>query len=141
MEGRVPMKHFKRFHLASWVLLVCSSVALPAQPARPASGQRVETVNFRGARRVPQETLQAVIATKPGGVYSEDAVRRDLVALWGTQRFDDIRLEVVPGPTGVIVTFVVTERRAARAERPQGQAPPTVAEILDRFEGQQAGTH
>ena len=60
----------------------------------------------------------------PGDPYSEDAVRRDFQALWNTQFFEDIRLEVEDdpnNPNGKIVVFYVTERPDHSPHRIQGQ--------------------
>ena len=77
-------------------------------------------MEFRGARRVPQDTLKALIVTKPGDLFNEDTVRRDFMDLWNTGRFDDIRLETEPGKTGLIVRFVVIERRVIRSINYEG---------------------
>ena len=63
-------------------------------------GKVIEAIIFTGARRVPQDTLRAMISTKKGDIYNEDALRRDFMSLWNTGRFDDIRLETEPGTTG-----------------------------------------
>jgi outer membrane protein insertion porin family len=86
--------------------------AEPGQ-AQPAVGSNViEGIEFRGARRVPQDTLRAMIFSKVGDVYNEDTLRRDFMALWNTNRFDDIKLESAKGERGgVVVDFVVTEVR------------------------------
>jgi outer membrane protein insertion porin family len=117
----------------------------PLQPPRPAetpvqpSGELVEAIEFRGARRVPQDTLRALIYTKVGDIYNEDNLRRDLTALWNTGRFDDIRIESEQGRTGLIVRFVVTERRIVRSIDYQGIHSVTVSEILDRFKERRVG--
>ena len=119
----------------------------PAQPAKPSlegpkpanmtpeqlAGQVVEGIEIRGARRVPQDTLKAMMLTKPGDIYSDEGVRRDFMILWNTKRFDDVRLETEPGRSGVIVRFVVTERRVIRSINYEGIHSITVSEILDRF--------
>jgi outer membrane protein insertion porin family len=122
------MNRFTKFRLA---ILISAPLAVPAQPARPAPGQPVETVNFQGARRIPQSTLMALISTKPGSVYSEDTVQRDITKLLDTKRFDDIHVDVGVKSAGVVVTFVLKERVAANGR--QVTQPRTVAEILDRF--------
>src|SRR5581483_4739682 len=68
---------------------------VPIQP----SGQIISSITFRGARRVPQDTLRALITTKVGDIYNEEVLRRDFIALWNTGRFDDIRLEAEPSRT------------------------------------------
>ena len=113
----------------------------PPQPTLPVqpSGQTIESITFRGARRVPQDTLRALIFSKPGDVYNEDTLRRDFIALWNTGRFDDITLEAEPGRTGIDLTFVVVERRVVRSIDYVGIHSVTVSEILDRFKDRKVG--
>ena len=99
----------------------------------------VEGIEFRGSRRVPQDTLRALIVTKPGDILDEGTLKRDFMILWNTGRFDDIRLETEPGRTGVIVRFVVTERRVIRTINYEGIHSVTVSEILDRFKERKVG--
>ena len=99
----------------------------------------VEGIEFRGSRRVPQETLRGLISTRKGDTYNEETLRRDFQALWNTKRFDDIRLETEPGATGIIVRFVVTERPVIRTIKYEGAKSVTVSEILDRFKERKVG--
>ena len=110
-----------------------------AAPAVNPNGQVIEAFEFRGAKRVPQDTLKALIISKPGDVYSEETLRRDFMILWNTGRFDDIRLEAEPGRLGLIVRFVVTERRVIRSIEYPGAKSVTVSEILDRFKERKVG--
>jgi outer membrane protein insertion porin family len=110
------------------------------QPKLAAANQTVvEAVEFRGSRRVPQDTLRALIVTRRGDFYSEDTLRRDFQALWNTGRFDDIRLETEPSAGGIIVRFVVTERPVIRTIKYEGAKSVTVSEILDRFKERKVG--
>jgi outer membrane protein insertion porin family len=111
----------------------------PATTPQPVGGEVIEDIEFRGARRVPQDTLRAMIATKRGDLFSEDALRRDFMALWNTGRFDDIRVETEPGKTGLILRFVLTERRVIRSINYEGIHSVTVSEILDRFKERKVG--
>ena len=61
------------------------------------------------------------------------------MALWNTGRFDDIRLETEPGRTGLIVRFVLTERRVVRSIQYEGMKSITISEILDRFKERKVG--
>ncbi len=99
----------------------------------------IEVIEFRGARRVPQDTLRALIFSKKGDPYSQDSLNRDFMALWNTGRFDDIRLEREPGRTGWIVRFVVQERRVVRSIKYPGMKSITTSEILDRFKERRVG--
>src|SRR6266478_3618774 len=66
-----------------------------ASPSKPAAGAEpapafedvIEAIEFRGVRRVPQDTLRAMIFTKKGDSYNEDSIHRDFMALWNTGRF------------------------------------------------------
>jgi outer membrane protein insertion porin family len=111
----------------------------PAPQLPAAAGQYVEAVEFRGNRRVPQDMLKAMIVTKAGDVYSEEALRRDFMQLWNTNRFDDLRLEAEQGNRGLILRFVVSERRTIRSIDYVGIHSVTVSEILDRFKAHKVG--
>ena len=112
----------------------------PAAEAPPAKLEDiVEAIEFRGARRIPQDTLRAIIFTKKGDRFDAEALHRDFIALWNTGRFDDIRLEREPGRTGWIVRFVVTERRVVRSIKYDGLKSITISEVLDRFKERRVG--
>ena len=99
----------------------------------------VESIEFRGARRVPQDTLRAMIFTKVRDKYDEDGLRRDFMTLWNTSRFDDIRMEREAGRTGWIVRFVLVERRVVRSIKYDGLKSIQVSEVLDRFKDRKVG--
>ncbi|MGH9632812.1 MAG: POTRA domain-containing protein, partial [Bryobacteraceae bacterium] len=112
--------------------------AEPAKPAPP--GQEViADIEFRGSRRVPQDTLRAMIITKRGDRFNEETLQRDFMALWNTGRFDDIRLEREMTEDGLIVRFLLTERRVVRSIKYEGAKSVTVSEILDRFKERNVG--
>jgi outer membrane protein insertion porin family len=99
----------------------------------------IELIEFRGARRIPQDTLRALVSTKKGDKYDEEQLHRDFMALWNRGTFDDIRMEREPGKTGWIVRFVVVERRIVRSIKYDGMKSITVSEILDRFKDRKVG--
>ena len=107
-----------------------------AQEAKtaPVNENTIEAVEFRGQRRVPQDTLRALIYTKKGDTYDEEALHRDFMALWNTGRFDDLKLEKEKGPGGgIIIRFLVTERRVVRSIDYNGLKSISKSEVLDRF--------
>ncbi|MBS1875878.1 MAG: outer membrane protein assembly factor BamA [Acidobacteria bacterium] len=116
---------------------VAPAVAAPAGEAPPEDV--IEAVEFRGARRVPQDTLKALMLTKKGDKYDEETLRRDFMALWNTGRFDDIRLEREVGKTGWVIRFMLVERRVVRTIKYEGNKSITVSEILDRFKERKVG--
>jgi outer membrane protein insertion porin family len=109
------------------------------QPKGSETGQIIESIEFRGARRVPQDTLKQLIMSKVGDYLNEETLRRDFMILFNQGRFDDIRIETEPGRTGVIVRFVLVERRVIRSIEYPGAKSVTVSEILDRFKERKVG--
>ncbi len=100
----------------------------------PVGENIIEAVEFRGQRKVPQDTLRALIYTKKGDVYDEESLHRDFIALWNTGRFDDLKIEKEKGPAGgVILRFVVTERRTVHTIDYTGNKSISKSEILDRL--------
>lgn len=116
-----------------------------AEAPKPAGEQAqppeniIEAIEFRGSRRVPQDTLRALIFSRKGDRYDEESLHRDFMALWNTGRFDDIKLEREPGKTGWILRFVVTERRIVRSIKYDGLKSITLSEVLDRFKERHVG--
>ena len=69
-------------------------------------------------------------------------LRRDFQALWNTQYFEDIRLEVQDSPNrpnSKIVIFHVIERPVIRRIEYHGIKSVTQSEILDRFKDRKVG--
>jgi len=95
-----------------------------------------------GNRRVQRDTLRARIFSRAGDPYSAEALHRDFQALWNTQFFEDIRLEVEDdpeNPNGKIVVFHVTERPIIRRIEYKGNKSITESDILDAFKDKKVG--
>ena len=107
-------------------------------PDRPPT-DTIESINFRGARKVPQDTLRAMIFSKRGDAYDADTLHRDLITLWNSNRFDNIEWTREPGQTGWIITFVVVERPVVRTIKYDGLKSITTSEVLDRFKERRVG--
>ena len=99
----------------------------------------IESVQFRGNRRVPATTLRTRVFTKPGDPYDDNALRRDFMALYNTGFFDDIVLRVEDGEKGKIVTFELKERPTIRSIEYKGNKSVTHSDILDRFKERKVG--
>jgi len=116
-----------------------------AVPPTQAAGETlapdvIEAIEFRGARRVPQDTLKALIFTRKGDVYNEETMRRDYMALYNTNRFDDIRAETEKGDQGgLILRFVLVERRMVRNITYPGLKSASVSDVLDRLKERKVG--
>src|SRR5574337_1818129 len=108
----------------------------PAEQPRP---QTIESIIFRGNRRIPAATLRARIFSHAGDVYDENALERDFMALWNTGFLDDIRLEVSDGEKGKIVTFFVREKKLVRSIDYKGLSTVQQSDVLDEFKKRKVG--
>jgi outer membrane protein insertion porin family len=102
----------------------------------------IERIDFEGNRRIRRDTLQARIFSRAGDVYNEETLRRDFQALWNTQFFEDVSLEVQDSPdkpNGKIIVFHVKERPVIRRIRYDGIHSISESDILDRFKDRKVG--
>jgi outer membrane protein insertion porin family len=102
----------------------------------------ITRIEFDGNRRVQRDTLLARIFSRPGDPYSVEALRRDFQALWNTEFFEDIRLEVQDDPNrpnGKIVIFYVKERPIIRRIEYKGNKSITESDILDAYKDRKVG--
>lgn len=110
------------------------SVPQPPESSSPKiAGPTIGTIEFRGASRVSQSSLRAVIESRVGSAYDREILRRDAQTLYNTGRFSDIRWESEPGPAGAIVRFVVVERPLIQSIEYQGDDTVTISEVLERL--------
>src|ERR1700691_3104632 len=126
--------------------IYAQSLSGPSQPQEPSvkveGAPTIERIEFQGNRRIRSETLRARIFSRPGDPVNEEALRRDFHALWNTQYFEDIRLEVQDDPNrpnGKIVIFHVTERPIIRRIEYKGNKSITESDILDAFKQKKVG--
>ena len=102
----------------------------------------VARVEFNGIRRIPRDNLSSKIFTQAGQPYNEERLRHDFQALWNTQYFEDIRLEVENSPdkpNAVIVVFYLTERPMIRHIKYKGISSISESDILDRYKERKLG--
>ena len=112
----------------------------PEAPGAAAPPENViEALQFQGARRVSQDLLRMSIQSKKGDPFDKDQLDHDFVALWNTNRFNDITLTYEPGQTGWIVTFKLVERPVVRTFDFDGLKSIQKSEILDRFKERKVG--
>ena len=79
---------------------------------RPPQPAIVEDLRIAGNRRIPTETIQANIESKPGEPFDRVIINRDEDRLRSLGYFDDVRVTVEKGPNGgPIVTFNVREKQ------------------------------
>ena len=102
----------------------------------------ITRIEFDGNRRIQRDTLLARIFSRPGDPYNVDALRRDFQALWNTEFFENIRLEVQDDPNqpnGKIIIFYVQERPIIRRIEYKGNKSITESDILDAYKDRKVG--
>ena len=135
----------RQFELLAVVCLAALPFGKPVwgQQQQSAGPQYViSNIEFHGNRRVQRDTLLARIFSRKGDPYTEEGVRRDFQALWNTQFFEDVRLEVENDPNqafGKILIFYVTERPIIRRIEYKGNKSITESDILDAFKEKKVG--
>jgi outer membrane protein insertion porin family len=136
----------RRFQFPVVVYLLWFSIVHPvwAQRSQPPAGPQftIDRIDFVGNRRIQRDTLLARIFSRAGDPLTEEAIHRDFQALWNTQFFEDIRLEVEDdpqNPNGKILVYYVTERPIIRRIEYKGNKSVTESDILDRFKERKVG--
>lgn len=105
-------------------------------------GQTIDSIRFEGNRKYRSQTLLARIFSRPGDPLTGDALERDFQALWNTQYFEDIRLELEDSPNNPnakIVIFYMTERPTIRHFDFKGNKSVSESDILDAWKDRKVG--
>ncbi len=144
---------------APWVLLLAVAGLLSViylaqprtkvyaqEPTPPATGQPsqriVEAVEVEGNRGMSDEGVLYYIQTRPGDVYNEAQVQRDLQALLALPFFNktETRVSTTTGPRGgVVVIFTVRELPVIRDLSFDGMKSVTEADVLKEFRERRVG--
>ncbi|MGD8897923.1 MAG: POTRA domain-containing protein, partial [Acidobacteriota bacterium] len=102
-------------------------------PARAQEGSApiVERVEILNNRYLQTETLLYYVSTKPGDRYDPERLRKDFRRLWDTGFLDDLTVEALQGPQGIIVRFRVAERRRIQLVNYRGSKELQTSDIED----------
>ncbi|MBI3404037.1 MAG: outer membrane protein assembly factor BamA [Acidobacteria bacterium] len=95
-----------------------------------------------GNRRIPRESLRSRLFTHDGDVFNDELLKRDFQALWNTQYFEDIRLEIEDSPDKPnqrVVVFYLKERPTIRRIEYKNLKSASESEVLDRFKERKVG--
>lgn len=118
------------------VLLVFAALSLQSLAQ---SGALIEKIEIRGNHRIPQDTIFYYITSRPGDVYDENKILSDFNALYKTNLFKNIKVDVSDGDTGKIVTFIVEEKPIIRSIDYEGVKSFKKSDILDKFSEEKLG--
>jgi outer membrane protein insertion porin family len=86
------------------------------QPAQTFDPNQIEDVAIRGNRLVQQPAIRAkIIESRRGTIFNPAAIRRDVLAIYAMESFDDIWVEEEVGPRGgKVLIFNVKEKPKIR---------------------------
>lgn len=117
----------KRARWAAWLvgLWLLGAAAAPAQV--------VQGVEFRGLQALAEETLRFYLGVEVGSPLDEEALNRNLHALWQRRLVDDVRIDRVPVEGGVRLVVTVVERPILRSVDYQGLKRLSRTDINERI--------
>ena len=125
--------------ITSLLLGLVLSALQPAMCQSP-DQPKIESVNIRGNRRIPSETIKYNLRTKPGDTLSPEVIRRDMKTLYAQGFFDDIRVNEEDGKNGgIIVVFIVSEKKLIRSIDFAGINAISKSDILDKLKERKIG--
>jgi len=104
--------------------------------------QLIESVDIQGNRRLRDDDLLYYIKTRPGDVYNQAQLERDLRELLSLNFFDKVETKVLTEPGvrgGVNVIFEVRELPIIRDLQFEGFSAVPESEILKAFREQRIG--
>ena len=99
----------------------------------------IASIEVRGNRRIPKDTITARMFTRPGDVYDQAALERDFNSLWNTGYFDDLRIERQQSPKGWIIYVYVKEKPTIREIKYVGLSSVSQSDVLDKFKERKVG--
>ena len=80
---------------------------------------RIESIDVSGLKRTKREVVMRELTIKPGELYQEKKLYKDIDKITAIGIFSDVRFDLLPGkndPTkGLIVVIKVTEKRTGQA--------------------------
>src|SRR5579871_3294391 len=114
--------------LALIVLCLAQTATMTAQ-----AGKIIEDIKAKGNRRIPNETIMAKVYTRPGDVYDEAALQRDLRSVWATGYFEDVRIEREESPKGWRIWIYVREKPTIRSIDYHGLNSVSVVDVLEQY--------
>jgi len=91
------------------LLILAMAVCCPGL-AQVGEDKHIGEVRISGNALVGEPLIRSHIRTRAGETYSAVTVRKDVRELFALGYFTDIKVDVEPGPQGLVVTYIVAER-------------------------------
>ncbi len=120
------------------VLLALVFGVVEPQTLQTFDPNRIEEVQVRNNRRIPQDTIKYRLQTKAGDRLNMDTIRGDVKRLYAEGHFDDIRVDEEDGKNGKIIIFWVVEKKLIRSVKYEGLNSITNSEVLEKLREKKA---
>lgn len=101
----------------------------------------VERFEAVGNTSVASDTIRVYLGVNPGDPYDAAAIQRNFLNLWQTGLFDDIRIEVDKGDTGVVVRAIVKERARIGSVEYRGNKEMNQTKVNEALERDKIDLH
>ena len=137
VRGLRPQTGFRTLRLFI-PLFFCAHLLAQISLAQPAP-QRIEDIRIVGNRRIPEATISYYLQSRVDDVYNEQRILRDYRSLLNTNFFQDAKVKIQTGETGVIVIFEVKERSLIRAIEYEGMSSFQESDVLEKFRDMKVG--
>ena len=141
--GRRGSRRWKitRRLLAALLLPLLLSGGIPAsaqdpQPQQPVNGRIIESIEFRGVKALPEDTLRFYLGIEAGQPLDEAALNRNLKELWGRNLVDNVAVEGLPTPAGVRLVVTIEERPILRSIEYEGLKRISKTDLQDKMSTQ-----
>jgi len=138
------MHSYRRFLLSfvSGIILSISTIAAPGTVQAQQNQRVVENVNITGNRRLRQDDILYYVQTRPGDVFNEQQIQRDLQAVLALGFFDKTATRVLTeegARGGVNVIFEVKELPIIRDLQFEGLKSVAESDVLKAFRERRVG--
>ena len=90
-----------------------------AEPLTPATGT-VSEIRIAGLKRVEEAAILAAVGLRQGEQLAAWKVKRDIKSIYNTGYVDDVRVDTIRTPDGLVIVFTVNEKPAIRSVRLSG---------------------
>ncbi|HEV8578963.1 MAG TPA: outer membrane protein assembly factor BamA [Thermoanaerobaculia bacterium] len=142
IAGRRGSRRWKmtRRLLAALLLPLVLSGGIPARAQDPqaqapqaVNGRTIESIEFKGLKALPEDTLLYYLGLETGQPLDEEALNRSLKQLWDRNLVDDVVVESVPTPAGVRLVITVSERPILRSIEYEGLKRISKTDLQDKM--------
>jgi outer membrane protein insertion porin family len=95
------------------------------------AGRKVEAIEVRGNTSVSANEILNAVRTRIGEPLDPVTVQEDYQRVYDMRRFSNVEAQLQPTPTGVVVTFVVSEQKIIRTVGVRGNDNIPTTDLLE----------